>query len=231
MRKLEKNTRRYFVNLFADYILSKFDKTENTIIQVTDCENFVVVNGQTTSKKVLDLNDIKYEFSGWFDDLLSSLGMKDINIIDIIKYDQDIPEFKRSWVEVNKSLYVEQYEPISEITINSEFPYGHSLGCGRGIFYYSHYIFNHMYSLLGTDKVYFRYSNELDENEDYKIKVICNSHIPKEKIENLVLDCFDMDLTDFKNKLDNYQFFDDIVDPNSLKPYLIQDRLKDVVLV
>ncbi len=231
MRKLEKNTRRYFVNLFADYILSKFDKSENTIIQVTDCETFVVVNGQTTSNKVLDLNDIKYEFSGWFDDLLSSLGMEGINIIDIIKYGQDIPEFKRSWVEVNKSLYVEQYEPISEITINSEFPYGHSLGCGRGIFYYSHYIFNHMYSLLGTDKVYFRYSNELDENEDYKIKVICNSNIPKEKIESLVLDCFDMDLTDFKQRLEKYQFFDDVVDPSSSKPYLVQDRLKDVVLV
>ena len=55
MRKLEKNTRRYFVNLFADYILSKFNKKENTIIQVTDFETFVVVNGQTTSTKVLDL--------------------------------------------------------------------------------------------------------------------------------------------------------------------------------
>ena len=55
MRKLEKNTRRYFVNLFADYILSKFDKSENTIIQVTDCETFVVVNGQTTSGKEINL--------------------------------------------------------------------------------------------------------------------------------------------------------------------------------
>ena len=58
MRKLEKNTRRYFVNLFADYILSKFDKKENTIIQVTDCETFVVVNGQTTSSNALHLNDL-----------------------------------------------------------------------------------------------------------------------------------------------------------------------------
>ena len=231
MRKLEKNTRRYFVNLFADYILSKFDKKENTIIQVTDCETFVVVNGQTTSNKVLDLNDIKYEFSGWFDDLLSSLGMKDINIIDIIKYDQNITDFKKGWVKVNKSLYVDEHEPLSEISVNSEFPYGHSLGCGRGIFYYSHYIFNHMYSLLNVDTVYFHYSNELNEDEDYKIKVISKSKIDGKKIESLILDCFDMDLTNFKNKLDGYQFFDDIVDPNSLKPYLIQDRLKDVVLV
>lgn len=231
MRKLEKNTRRYFVNLFADYILSKFEKSENTIIQVTDCETFVVVNGQTTSSKVLDLNEIKYEFAGWFDDVLSSIGMKDINLIDIIKYEQDIPDFSKGWIDVNKSLYVEAYEPISEINVSSEFPYGHSLGCGRGIYYYSHYIFNHMYSLLGVDQLYFRYSNKLDENEDYKIKVVSNSLISKTSIESLVLDVFDMDLTEFNSRLSKYQFFDDITDPNSEKPYLVQDRLKDVILV
>ena len=231
MRKLEKNTRRYFVNLFADYILSKFEKSENTIIQVTDCETFVVVNGQTTSSKVLDLNEIKYEFAGWFDDVLSSIGMKDINLIDIIKYEQDIPDFSKGWIDVNKSLQVEVYEPISEINVSSEFPYGHSLGCGRGMYYYSHYIFNHMYSLLGVDQLYFRYSNKLDENEDYKIKVVSNSSISKTSIESLVLDVFDMDLTEFNNRLSKYQFFDDITDPNSEKPYLVQDRLKDVILV
>ena len=231
MRKLEKNTRRYFVNLFADYILSKFDKKENTIIQVTDCENFVVVNGQTTSNELIDLNNIKKEFSETFEDLMTSLGMKDINIIDIIKYSQDIPDFKRSWVVVNKFFYTIEEEPTSEITVSSEFPYGHSLGCGRGIVYYSHYIFNHMYSLLNTDTIHFHYSCDLNENEDYKIKVICNSNIPKEKIESLVLDCFDMDLTEFKKRFDKYQFFDDIVNSESLKPYLIQDRLKDVILI
>lgn len=231
MRKLEKNTRRYFVNLFADFILSKFDKSENTIIQVTDCENFVVVNGQTTSSKVLDLNEIKTEFSERFKELMKSLKIESINSIDIIKYEQEIPDFSKGWVDVNKSLYVEEYEPISEITINSEFPYGHSLGCGRGIYYYSHYIFNHMYSLLGVDQLYFKYSNKLDENEDYKIKVLSNSRIPKSTVENLVLDVFDMDLTKFKEKLSSYEFFNDTLNPELDKPYLVQDRLKDVILI
>ena len=165
MRKLEKNTRRYFVNLFADYILSKFDKKENTIIQVTDFETFVVVNGQTTSNNVLNLNDIKVEFIKSNKDLFDSLEKEDLNIIDIIKYEQEITDFSKSWITVNKSLYVREDEPISEINISSEFPYGHSLGCGRGIFYYSHYIFNQMYSLLGVNEVYFRYTNKMDENE------------------------------------------------------------------
>lgn len=231
MRKLEKNTRRYLVNLFADYILSKFEKSENTIIQVTDCETFVVVNGQTNSSKLVDMNQIKIEFIEKFKDLIDVLGMSSLNVIDIIKYDQEIPEFTRGWIDVNKSLYVEEYEPISEISISSEFPYGHSLGCGRGMYYYSHYIFNHMYSLLGVDQLYFRYSNQLDENEDYKIKVIANSKISKSTIESLVLDVFDMDLSEFKLRLSEYQFYEDILNPTLDKPYLVQDRLVDVILI
>ena len=161
MRKLEKNTRRYFVNLFADYILSKFDKSENTIIQVTDFENFVVVNGQTTSSNVLEMLELKSEFIESNKELFNSLNKKDLNVIDIIKYDQEITDLKRGWINVNKSLYVDQHDPISEINISSEFPYGHSLGCGRSIVYYSQYMFNHMYSLLNVDQVYLYYTNTL----------------------------------------------------------------------
>jgi hypothetical protein len=231
MRKLEKNTRRYFVNLFADYILSKFDKSENTIIQVTDFENFVVVNGQTTSSNVLEMLELKSEFIESNKELFNSLDKKDLNVIDIIKYDQEITDLKRGWINVNKSLYVDQHDPISEINISSEFPYGHSLGCGRGMFYYSHYIFNHMYSLLGVDKLYFHYSSEFDENEDYDIKVVSDSRYSKSQITNLVLDVFDMDITEFKERLSNYNFTEDITNPSLDKPYLVQDRLIDVVLV
>ena len=231
MRKLEKNTRRYFVNLFADFILSKFDKSENTIIQVTDFENFVVVNGQTTSSNVLEMLELKSEFIESNKELFNSLDKKDLNVIDIIKYDQEITDLKRGWINVNKSLYVDQHNPISEINISSEFPYGHSLGCGRGMFYYSHYIFNHMYSLLDVDKLYFYYSSDLDENEDYKIKVVSESNYSKSQITSLVLDVFDMDLTEFKERLSNYNFTEDITNPSLDKPYLVQDRLIDVVLV
>ena len=231
MRKLEKNTRRYFVNLFSDYILSKFEKQDNTIIQVTDCETFIVVNGTTTSSKEINLNDLKMEFIESFKGLFDSLGIKEINVIDIIKYEQSIEEIKKGWVSVNKSQYVTEEEPISEINVSSEFPYGHSLGCGRGMYYYSHYIFNHMYNLLGIDKLYFFYSNELDEDEDYKIKISSDSKISSKTIKNLVLDVFDMDLVSFNEKLLKYDFINDILDPESPKPYLIQDRLEDIILL
>jgi len=231
MRKLEKNTRRYFVNLFADYILSKFDKSENTIIQVTDCETFVVVNGQTTSSEEINLNDLKYDFIGEFTDLFESLDIKDINVIDIIRYEQNIEDLSKAWVRVNKSVYVEEEDPFVEISITSEFPYGYSLGCGRGIYYYAHYVFNQMYSLLGVDNLMFKYNSELDENEDHKIKIVSNSTLPKQTIKDLVLDVFDMNVKEFSGCLTNYNLIEDITKPENPKPYLVQDRLEDIILI
>lgn len=231
MRKLEKNTRRYFVNLFADYILSKFNKKDNTIIQITDCETFVVVNGQTTSDKEINLIDLKYKFIEEFPDLFKSLDKSDINVIDIIKYDQSIEDMTKSWVKVNKSVYVVEDEPFKEISITSEFPYGYSLGCGRGIYYYSHYMFNQMYSLLGVDNLMFYYNEELDNNEDYKIKIVSDSTLSNKTIKNLVLDVFDMNVSEFNQCLTNYNLIDDILNPEEPKPYLTQDRLEDIILM
>ena len=231
MRKLEKNTRRYFVNLFADYILSKFNKSENTIIQVTDCETFVVVNGQTTSSKEINLNDLKYDFMDEFSDLFNSLGVKDINVIDIIRYEQNIEDLSKAWVRVNKSVYVEEEDPFVEISITSEFPYGYSLGCGRGIYYYAHYMFNQMYTLLGVNNLMFKYNSELDENEDHKIKIVSDSTLPKQTIKDLVLDVFDMNVKEFSECLSNYNLIEDITKPDKPKPYLVQDRLEDIILI
>jgi len=231
MRKLEKNTRRYFVNLFADYILSKFDKSENTIIQVTDCETFVVVNGQTTSSKEINLNDLKYDFMDEFSDLFELLEIKDINVIDIIRYEQNIEDLSKAWVRVNKSVYVEEEDPFVEISITSEFPYGYSLGCGRGIYYYAHYMFNQMYTLLGVNNLMFKYNSELDENEDHKIKIVSDSNLPKQTIKDLVLDVFNMNVKEFSECLSNYNLIEDITKPDEPKPYLVQDRLEDIILI
>lgn len=231
MRKLETNTKRYFVNLLSDYILSKFEKSDNTIIQVTDFESFIVVNGKSTSSTVLDMVLVKTEFIESNKELFKKLDKEDLNIIDIIKYDLKISDIDNGSITTNKSLYVNQYDPISEINISSEFPYGHSLGCGRAMYYYSHYIFNHMYSLLNVDQVYLYYTTEENEDGDRKIKVSCNSYIDNDKIESLVLDVFDMDLESFNERFTDYEFFHDVFDQTKNKPYLIQDRLKDVVLL
>ena len=230
MRLINKNSKRGIVNLFADFILSKIDKNENSIIQVSDVGSFYVVNGITTSETFLDLNSIRDEFTEKFQDILTSLEIKSLNVLDIIKYNQEIGNIEKGWVKVNKLPFVEEPEPLSEISINSEFPYGHSLNCGRLMVYYTHYMFNQVYSTIMTDEVHFFFSKKIDTNEDFKIKIVTDKGLDKNIIKSLILDLFDFDLEDFKTKVDGYDIIQDILDPMGEKPYLIQDRLEDVIV-
>jgi len=197
MRLINKNSRRGVVNLFSEFVLSKINKTENSIIQVTDCGPFFVVNGLTTSLSILDLNKVRDEFVDWFSEVLTDV----------------------------------EPEPVSEVSVSSEFPYGHSLNCGRLMVYYSHYIFNHCYSSIGTDEVYFYFTKELDEDDDFKIRVITSKGDKVDhRVKSMILDVFDFNLEEFSSKLTKYDLIHDVLDPNKSKPYLIQDRLKDTIL-
>lgn len=230
MIKLKKQTKKYFVNLFADFILSHFNKDEKTIIQVTEFENFIVVNGKTTSNVELSIKELTDKFFLKYGNHFSELNINP-NTIDIIKYNQELEDITDMSINVNKGLYVEDiYDNGLDINISSEFPYGYSLNCGRSIYYYSHYIFNHMYSLLNTNNIYFKFSSLINDNEDYNIEVCCDSKINNDDIKNLILDVFDMDIKTFNEKLINYDLIDDIILPTLDKPFLTQDRLKDVIL-
>lgn len=230
MRLINKNSRRGITNLFADFILSKIKRTEKSIIQVTDCGAFMIVNGLTTSNEYLDINKIKNEFKESFGDVLKELEMLDLNTIDVIRYNEDIKPIHKGWVIVNKNTFVEEPDPdISEISISSEFPYGYSLDCGRINTYYSHYIMNHMFNLLGVDEVSFYFTNE-EEDEDLKIKIVSDSKIDKKSIKSLILDVFDFDMESFREHLSDYNLIDDILNPNRDKPYLKQDLLEHIIL-
>ena len=230
MRLINKNSRRGIANLFADFILSKIKRTEKSIIQVTDCGAFMIVNGLTTSNEYLNINEIKNEFKESFGDILKELEMLDLNTIDVIRYNEDIKPIHKGWVIVNKNTFVEEPDPdISEISISSEFPYGYSLDCGRINTYYSHYIMNHMFNLLGVDEVSFYFTNE-EEDEDLKIKIVSDSKINKKSIKSLILDVFDFDMESFRERLSDYNLIDDILNPNRDKPYLKQDLLEHIIL-
>ena len=88
-----------------------------------------------------------------------------------------------------------------------------------------------MYTLLGVDNLMFKYNSELDENEDYKINVVSDSTLPKQTIKDLVLDVFDMNVKEFSECLTNYNIIEDITKPEEPKPYLVQDRLEDIILI
>lgn len=229
MRKINKNSRRGIVNLFADFILTRIDKKENTIIQVTDCDSFMVIHGLTTSKDILDIDSIKSDFIDKFGDILNNLDMKQINTIDIIRYDQDVNNIEKGWINVNKSVFVEEPEQIHELSISSEFPYGYSLNCGRLMTYYSHYIFNHLYNTMDVNTLDFYFTKEMNEDEDFKIKIVANSKYNLEGVKSLILDVFSFDLEEFGERIKDYDLSQDLLSPEEEKPYLKQDMLEHII--
>jgi len=228
MRLINKNSRRGIVNLFADFIVSKIDPKERSIIQITDCEVFMVLNGQTTSETELNIDELKNEFNETYKDILKSLGLEHFNVINIIKYGVDISPIETGWVDTNKKVFIEENESFDEISINSEFPYGYSLRTGRSMVYYSHYILNQISSTIGSDNMFIHFLPKVEDEMD--IKVITNSMYDSKTIKSLILDVFDFDLEDFSNRMESYDLIQDILDPEGLKPYLVQDRLEDVII-
>ena len=61
MKLFHLNSRYGIVNLISDLILTEINKNKNydTVVQVTDCGNFYVINGKTESKEILDLDVIR----------------------------------------------------------------------------------------------------------------------------------------------------------------------------
>ena len=228
MRLINKNSRRGIVNLFADFIVSKIDPKERSIIQITDCEVFMVLNGQTTSEIELNIDELKNEFNETYKDILKSLGLEHFNVINIIKYGVDIVPIETGWVDTNKNVFVEENESFGEISISSEFPYGYSLRTGRSMVYYSHYILNQISSTIGSDSMYIHFLPKVDDEVD--INVIVNSMYNTKTIKSLILDVFDFDLEDFSNRMESYDLTQDILDPEGDKPYLVQDRLEDIII-
>ena len=228
MRLINKNSRRGIVNLFADFIVSKIDPKEKSIIQITDCEVFMVVNGQTTSETELNIDELKNEFNETYKDILKSLGLEHFNVINLIKYGVGISPIEKGLVNTNKKVFVEEDESFDEISINSEFPYGYSLRTGRSMAYYSHYILNQISSTIGSDNMYIHFLPTVDDEAD--INVVVNSRYNTETIKSLILDVFDFDLENFSNRMESYDITQDILDPEGDKPYLVQDRLEDVII-
>jgi len=110
MKLININSKKGIINLFTDFILNNFDKTKNTILQVTDFNHFFIVNGITDSDTVLDISKIKDDFISKHQNIFEDAGYdKNISIMDLIKYnDKNIKEeslLDTDFYDSNRNLY------------------------------------------------------------------------------------------------------------------------------
>ena len=121
------------------------------------------------------------------------------------------------------------YFTYSPLNITSEFPHGYSLSMGRQELYYSEYICNQLFDVILTSKLTFKYSST-KVDDDNQINIQSMSLFPKKDIISMVLDVFDFDMLVFKDKVKDYDIMEDITHPFNNKPWLVKDRLKDLIL-
>ena len=90
MELIIKNTKKSLVNEFSEYILNNINKENHykTKIQVIDCVSFLLINGTTESKIILNLNDLITKFITESKSINFNLENKKINIIDLINYNK-----------------------------------------------------------------------------------------------------------------------------------------------
>jgi len=110
MKYINENSNRGIVNLFADFLIKEINKTNNydSVIEVTDCGKFFVVNGMTTSDKILDIIKIRESFVETYKSLMAKFGYETVNIIDLIMYNRDLTkktEYTFDFYHSSRPLY------------------------------------------------------------------------------------------------------------------------------
>ena len=92
MKYVNENSNKGIVNLFADFLVKEISKTNNydVVVEVTDCGKFFVVNGLTNTDKILDMIQVKDDFYKEYQTLLDQFNYTNLNIIDLIMYEQEL---------------------------------------------------------------------------------------------------------------------------------------------
>ena len=237
------SSRIFLINLFADFIISKIPHEEQSIINLVDCKNFILVKGKTTSKTLLNLSDISKEFSNKFSEYLND--NKITHTIDLIEYDQHIlqldelsytyhntdncsyhPKQIEHFNETNVSCYYDysiKEVDDSNLLVYSEFPYGYSLGQGRLLYYYGKHIFYNIPPTYPISTLTFNLSTKKDEEESPIFSVYNNSlELDDETIRSWALDNFDFDMSWLFTEIKKVDWSIELTNPLSEYDFLIK---------
>lgn len=229
-----KNSKLFSINLFSDYILSQVPKKENFIIQIADCQNFLVLKGKTSIEEPLDILKLKTDFCEEYKNvLIDKFGTHTIDLIDygqkIESNDFETFEFYNSENFTNTSDEVNKLKLGTEIknrdlVFVSQFPFGYSLTMGRTIYYYALLLMNSIPTSFHYEKIKMSIPKKFNEEQFH---LVVDGEID-EKLKSFFLDHFDFNFKSFEKKILDYNFLNDLMKPFEL-PTFVTDIPKDMV--
>jgi hypothetical protein len=238
------------VNLFADFILNKIPKEEESIIQVIDCFNFYVIKGKTTHKEPLNIGELRDEFIVQFEELIGDRKLT--HTIDLIEYDSKlIPvtsltfpyhrskncSYTNSQItsfESDSSISYDYHfhlKPITEdnnLIFQSEFPHGYSLKQGRLLYYYGKHIFYNIPKTYPVSSLVFELSTKKDDSNE-QIFSVKNDSETDEVLTSAILDVFDFDMSWLENDIKKVDWYTEITNPLDEYDFL-KKKIKDFII-
>lgn len=243
----KENSRIYTVNLFADFILSKIPHTEDSIISISDCKNFIVIKGQTSHKEILDINLLSTEFNEKY-----KLKYPISHTIDLIEYGVKLPKVNElsftlhksencSYHKTQISKFLESensfsydYQPIEitddQLILTSEFPHGYSLSQGRLIYLYGKHMFYSIPLNYPVSTISFTLSTEKNEEGENIISVYNSFKESEDEIlRSAILDVFDFDMSWIYSEMKKVDWSIELTNPLEEYPF-IKKRNKDFVI-
>lgn len=212
------------VNHFADFILSKIDNKRNSIIEVVDLENFLVIKGKTDSIDVLNIQELKQEFlsGNTSEHYLKRLN----NTIDLIEYDAKMDEvtemeiilynsqnchYPQKTIEYSEFPFSENLSP-NKFTTKSGFPFGYSLSQGRLLYYYAKHITYSIPTNFPFEKIRYKICNS-NSKENFDVS-LDNYYDTEESLKSAILDTFDFDMGWIENNYKKSELFYEIENPS-----------------
>ncbi len=235
MRYIDSKSKRGCVNLFADYILKKFDS--ETIIEVSDCGPFFVVKGETPLTEVVDLGPIKEQFLKDY----PNAYIKTFNVIDLITYNTK-PKLDPTWFkyyDTERPIYSQNNIDGQDRTfgyeqtiITSEFPHGYGLDMGRFEFYFGEYVSNHIFNITNANSIEIRHTKD-EFIENFKLMLsLDKSFLSEDYIFELLLDVFytQENIKELREIINSYDVLEDLLNPLESKPWIIKNRIEDIVV-
>lgn len=227
--------RRAKCNLFADFLMNKLGIESNSIIHVTDNNNFFVINGITESKEFLGIHELKDEFNKQYKDVL---GQPISNTFDLIQYGMDLtPKVKHKGLyyitsdnvgyhyslldnfELTGNTHYHNglttYEEVESeyCPIHSEFPHGYSLEQGRLLYYYGKFIsYNIAFKVLGT-KLELNILNQHNDEGEFLESVYLDSNYEDDKLKSYILDTFDFNYTKLREEIKKVDLSLEVTNP------------------
>jgi len=165
------------------------------------------------NQKVIDEVNRETEYNKEF--------LNNINYTDRLELEFYSPFMSQNLNVVNSTNFM---------SVSSSFPYGYSLNLGRREFYYGEYVCNHLFDILVTDKILFKYTSDIID-DDLNVDIVCDSIYDFKDIKSLVLDVFDFNFNKFVNDyLNDFDIETDITNQLGEKPWLVKDRMKDLII-